>query len=209
MRRRVFGPTVLLTLCMATGPGFAAGYRIVEIDGVTYVSGVDIPPGSGESGRPHDYQALVLAAATRHGVDSRLVEAVIRAESGFDRVAESPKGAIGLMQLMPRTAAGLGVRDATDASANIEGGVRHLRYLLDRYAGDVSLAVAAYNAGERTVDFHRGVPPYLETQRYVERVLRWAGPPRAGSRVLYRVYDRDGTMIFGNIPPRPGRSSVR
>jgi len=209
MRRRVLGPTALLTLCLAAGPGLAAGYRIVEIDGITYVTGVDIRSGSRASGRPHDYEALAQAAAARHGVDSRLVEAVIRAESGFNRVAESPKGAIGLMQLMPRTAAGLGVCDATDASANIEGGVRHLRYLLDRYAGDVSLAVAAYNAGERAVDVHRGVPPYPETQRYVEHVLGWAGTPRADSRVLYRTYDRDGTLIFSNVPPRSGPSSLR
>ena len=105
-----------------------------------------------------------------------LIEAVVvRTESGFDPAAVSPKGAGGLMQLMPRTASALGVVDRFDPRENIRGGVRHLRYLLERYQGSVVLALAAYNAGEGAVDAHRGMPPYPETQQYVHRVLQRAG----------------------------------
>jgi soluble lytic murein transglycosylase-like protein len=142
----------------------------------------------------------------RHGVDPRLVESVIRAESAFNPTAVSRTGARGLMQLMPQTAAMLGVRDSFDPRQNIEGGVRHLRYLLDRYPGNVSLAVAAYNAGEGAVDSHRGIPPFAETQQYVQRVLggsavsysRTVGPlPKS----VYRYSGSDGTVTYSNLPP--------
>jgi soluble lytic murein transglycosylase-like protein len=92
-------------------------------------------------------------------VSAALVEAVVCTESGFDPTAVSPKGAGGLMQLMPKTASALGVLDRFDPRENIRGGVRHLRYLLERYQGSVILALAAYNAGEVAVDAHRGIPP--------------------------------------------------
>jgi soluble lytic murein transglycosylase-like protein len=110
------------------------------------------------------------------------------------------------MQLMPATASRLGVRDAFDAVANLDGGARHLRYLLDRYAGDVALALAAYNAGEAAVDLYGGVPPYPETRAYVRRVLDWAGRAREGTgtrSALYRYERPDGTLVYSNLPP-PG-----
>jgi soluble lytic murein transglycosylase-like protein len=110
-------------------------------------------------------------SAARHGVDPRLVEAVVRVESGGNPTAVSPKGARGLMQLMPARAAALGVRDAFDPAANLDGGVRHLRDLLARYRGNVRLALAAYNAGEDAVRLHGGVPPFPETREYVRKVL--------------------------------------
>jgi len=114
----------------------------------------------------------IRQVARQHGLSAALVESVIRAESAFNPRAQSPKGAQGLMQLMPGTAASLGVRDAFDPRQNIDGGVRHLRALIDRYLGNVPLAVAAYNAGAGAVDVHRGIPPYPETQQYVQKVLR-------------------------------------
>jgi soluble lytic murein transglycosylase-like protein len=119
------------------------------------------------------FDQLVLHAARRHNVDPRLVHAVITVESRYQPRARSPKGAMGLMQLMPGTARDLRVSDPYDPAANIEGGVRYLRQLLDRF--DLRLAVAAYNAGAATVERFGGVPPYAETRDYVSRVLRLAG----------------------------------
>ncbi|MBI4514713.1 MAG: lytic transglycosylase domain-containing protein [Deltaproteobacteria bacterium] len=119
------------------------------------------------------YDQVILDVAQRHGVDSALVKAVIRAESDFVPHAVSPKGAQGLMQLMPGTARRHNVWRVWEPKQNVEGGVRHLRWLLDRYAGNVRLAVAAYNAGEKAVDSYGGVPPYPETVQYLERVMRF------------------------------------
>ncbi len=118
-----------------------------------------------------DLRALAVDAARRHGLDPDLVLAVISVESGFRPQAVSPKGAQGLMQLMPRTAAELGVKDALDPADNLDGGARHLLFLLTLYDGDVARALAAYNAGVGAVARHRGVPPYRETRDYVKRVL--------------------------------------
>ncbi len=122
---------------------------------------------------PTVYDSLIREIAVRYNVEYALVKAVIKAESDFDRLAVSSKGALGLMQLMPQTAALHQVRDAFLPRDNIEGGVRHLRMLLDRYSGNLTLAVAAYNAGTQRVEDAGGVPPILETREYVERVLRY------------------------------------
>jgi hypothetical protein len=142
-------------------------------------------PTSGGARGP--YAVEIREAATRYGVDPDLVHSVIRVESDFNPWAVSRKGAQGLMQLMPRTAALLGVRDAFNPRQNIHGGVRHLRGLIDRYGGNLPLALAAYNAGEQAVDWHRGIPPYPETQEHIQRVLShyWTGFPGAIRRHLY------------------------
>lgn len=119
------------------------------------------------------YDEIIRAAAQRHRIDVALVKAVIRAESDFVPHAVSPKGALGLMQLMPATARMHNVERIMDPRQNVEGGAQHLRYLLDRYAGNVRLALAAYNAGEKAVEVHGGVPPYPETWDYLIRVLRY------------------------------------
>jgi hypothetical protein len=114
---------------------------------------------------------LVEQAARRHGLDPALVLAVVSVESGFRSDAVSPKGAQGLMQLMPRTAASLGVDDALDPEQNVDAGVRHLEALIRLYGGNLTRALAAYNAGQGAVARHGGVPPYRETRAYVRRVL--------------------------------------
>lgn len=120
---------------------------------------------------PIELDAIIAAAASRHGVDAALVKAVIHVESNFVATAVSPKGAQGLMQLMPATARRVGVIRAFDPAMNVEGGVKLLRLLLDRYGGDVTKTLAAYNAGEGAVARYGGVPPYPETRAYVQRVL--------------------------------------
>ena len=116
------------------------------------------------------YAAEIRAAASQHGVDEAVVRAIIHAESSFNPNARSRVGAQGLMQLMPPTARRFGVSDSYDPAQNIRGGVQYLAWLLKRYNGDLTLAAAGYNAGEGAVDRYKGVPPYSETRRYVERV---------------------------------------
>ncbi len=116
------------------------------------------------------YQDEIRAAAREHGVDEAVVRAIIHAESAFNPRALSRVGAQGLMQLMPATASRFGVSNAFDAAQNIRGGVRYLAWLLKRFNGNLTLAAAGYNAGEGAVDKYGGVPPYRETQRYVQRV---------------------------------------
>lgn len=125
----------------------------------------------------------VREAAARYGISENLVYAIIAVESEFDHRAVSRRGARGLMQLMPVTAGDLRVEDVFDPRENIEGGVRHLRRLMDRFDNDLPLVLAAYNAGERAVRRYRGVPPYRETREYIVRVMRRlerAADPSAG-----------------------------
>lgn len=115
--------------------------------------------------------SMISQISNKHGVDEKLVKAVIKQESGFNPKAKSHCGAMGLMQLMPGTAKTLGVKDAFNPVQNVDGGVRHLKWLLSKYHGNVILALAAYNAGSGAVDKYDGVPPYAETQNYVKSIL--------------------------------------
>jgi len=131
------------------------------------------PIGAITGQRRQAFNKIIHEAASRHGVDEALVKAVIRVESDFNARAVSPKGALGLMQLMPATARRHRVARALEPSDNIDGGVRHLNFLIRRYSGNLTLALAAYNAGEGAVDKYGGIPPYAETQGYVTRVLAY------------------------------------
>ena len=191
--------------------------RLVDEDGVVHLTNVPGDPryrglvsGSGTAARwlrlsaraPGRYALEIWEIARQYRVDPVLVEAVVATESGFDPAAASPKGAGGLMQLMPGTASTLGVVDRFDPRESIRGGVRHLRYLLERYQGSVALALAAYNAGEGAVDAHRGMPPYPETQQYVQRVLQRAGlaDSLASAEALYRYLGPDDVVTYSNLP---------
>jgi soluble lytic murein transglycosylase-like protein len=130
------------------------------------------------------YGAEITAAAQRNGIDPALLAGLVRQESNFDPTAGSPAGARGLTQLMPGTAAALGVTDMTDPQQSLEGGAKYLKQQLDAFGGDITKALAAYNAGPGAVQRYGGVPPYAETQNYVQKVQAFAaayrGTPAAG-----------------------------
>jgi soluble lytic murein transglycosylase len=146
-----------------------------------------------------ELEQAVIRAALQHHVQPALLLAVMKAESSFNPIAVSKAGAVGLMQLVPETAIRHGVRNLYDANDNITGGAKHLRYLLDRFHGNIRFALAAYNAGERNVDRYGQIPPYKETQDYVKKVL-----------VYYRSYKKDGWImpaVMTAAPLHAGRPS--
>ena len=217
-----------------TGPALAEIYYRIDENGVIRFTNAPTTP---------DYRVLqpgVLPAASRlttssidglieafgaeHGIDSALIRAVIWAESNFNHRAVSRKGAQGLMQLMPATIWRLSVGDAFDPHENIGAGVRYLRQLLDQFQGDLTLALAAYNAGENAVLRYKGVPPYQETREYVRKVLRHyrrtraeparsratsvasraaesPPPPPPPPPALYKAVEASGAIFYSNIPP--------
>ena len=231
---RGFGPRSLILLAVtaavtAATPAGAQVYKRTAQDGTTYFTNIQpnpsyqraaftpaAPTRARESQRPSladygIYSREIAEAAARYAVPERLIWAVIRVESGFDHRAVSRRGACGLMQLMPETAAILGVRNAFNPRENIHAGARHLRGLMERFRYDLPLAVAAYNAGEKPVVAFRGIPPYPETREYVARVLRLYGAPLAwelqGSGI-HQVVERDGTVVYTNVAPRRFSAAV-
>src|SRR5687768_13291019 len=151
------------------------------------------------------YEAAITEHARRQQVAADLVRAVIQVESAFNPVAVSSKGAMGLMQLMPATARELGVRNPFDPDQNIRGGVAYLRRLLDRYDGNVELALAAYNAGMGNVEKYGDVPPFKETKNYVKKVT--GATPPVPVNVIYKwmeLVDGKPVIKFSNKPPAEG-----
>jgi soluble lytic murein transglycosylase-like protein len=147
---------------------------VVKADSKTgrLIRSVVLEPKAQADSTDRNLARLIDNISAEQGVESHLVHSVIRAESNYDPTALSPKGAQGMMQLIPATARRFGVSNAFDPDENIRGGVRYLRFLLDYYQGDYVKTIAAYNAGEGAVDKYHGIPPYLETQKYVYRVAR-------------------------------------
>jgi hypothetical protein len=160
-----------------------------------------------------DYSSYVREAAAKYEIEPALIRAVIKTESNGDHRAVSPKGAMGLMQLMPQTASDMNVSNPFNPEENIEGGTRYLRYLLEKFNGDITLALAAYNAGPGTVEKYGKIPPISETIRYVKKVfaiyrgkhtvtLRDGGEPAAKNfnvpAVVYKIVLADGTVLYTN-----------
>jgi hypothetical protein len=198
----------LVVALLTLGGGYVLAHREVvpaTVALVQFAGDADAAEdGDPADARPGPTTAEILAhieeVSARHRVSPRLVAAIVAVESRFDPQAVSRRGAEGLMQLMPATAASLDVQDSFDLRENLDGGVRHLRVLLGRYHGDLVLALAAYNAGDRAVIVHRGVPPYPETRRYVLRVLRRYDPAAARAAAA-RMQASRGPVA--PVPPSP------
>jgi hypothetical protein len=187
------GSLVVSNVVPGTNPGLAS-YDVPGSEGIRATR--DATPEKSRS-----FDELIDRHASRNGVRTDLVRAVIQVESAFNPRAISNKGAMGLMQLMPATARQFGVRNALDPAENVRGGVAYLRQLLDRYDGDERLALAAYNAGPGAVDRHgQTVPPYRETRDYVSRVNNLASaaaasPARTSGRIFRVVEVIDGREV--------------
>jgi soluble lytic murein transglycosylase-like protein len=156
-----------------------------------------------DEGVPVSYVNIINSACGKHGVDPSLVHAIVKVESDFNPYAVSRKGAMGLMQLMPETASNMKVRNSFSPDENIEGGVKYLRYLLDRYEGNISLALAAYNSGETAVKKWGTIPPFKETQDYVRKIMQiynGTGKPFAPRYTIYVGTGADGTILFTDNP---------
>lgn len=158
-----------------------------------------------------DYSSYVIKAASKYEIEPELIHAVIKTESNGNQRAVSKKGAMGLMQLMPSTATDMDVNNPFNAEENIEGGAKYLRYLIERFNGDLTLALAAYNAGPKTVEKYGNVPPISETRQYVKKVFSlyngkksYAVSDLAGQEAtsapvkIYKVVLDDGTTLFTN-----------
>ena len=238
----MFALLLIAALLFPARPAGAAIYKYVEPDGTIHFTDT---PASGAVKVANDRRAEVRAAAAgrqpsgpvlshseiegiikskskKYQVDPSLVKAVIRAESGFNCSAVSRKGAMGLMQLMPSTAVSMGVYDPFDPEQNIEGGIRYLSDLLGRFGGNLTLALAAYNAGPKYIEKYGSIPPYRETGDYIRKILAsyrggaFCSPaagyrPRGGktsarrkerkTEIIYRIALRDGTVLYTNNPP--------
>ena len=162
--------------------------------------------------RSGDLRELVHRLSAEEGLDPKLVDSVVRVESGYNPGAVSHKGALGLMQLMPDTAQRLDVDDPFDPEQNVRGGVRELDRLIERYSGNLQLALAAYNAGEGAVERHRGIPPFEETRDYVARVMSlYTGESfrLSDGRLISPVrilHDAEGRAVITNTSGGDGRS---
>jgi hypothetical protein len=184
---------LFILLAMTPAPGHADFYKFEDEEGVVHFTNVPTDRRfkvfmrelkkdrklrtsfrlSALCRNPAEFDSIIQSLCSEYGVDRSLVKAVIHAESGYNPNAISPKGAQGLMQLMPKTAQGLKVSNSFDPKDNIRGGIKYLRFLLDTFKGDVTLTLAAYNAGLSRVSQYGGVPPYEETRNYISRVLNF------------------------------------
>jgi hypothetical protein len=226
--------TIAAVLCIPFQQASADIYQYTDKDGVIHFSNVGVVKGkkvtkvksesparslpesranNGVSRRrttasaPVAYSDAIYNSCERHGVDPALVHAIVKVESDFNPYALSSKGAMGLMQLMPQTAIDMNVRNTFNPHENIDGGVRYLRYLIDRYAGNLSLALAAYNAGETAVKKWGTIPPFMETQNYVQRVLKlyngtgtaFTSSPRY---TIFIGYGEDGALLLTDDPSK-------
>lgn len=219
---------VLIMMLILSSPVFADIFRYIDDEGVIcytdsprgkkadriYKDRAETAPARNtpfSNRHPSEYHNIIHAKASQYDLDPLLIKAVITTESNWDKRAVSRKGAMGLMQLMPATAADMNVRDPYDPEENIEGGTKYLRHLLERFNGDLTLALAAYNAGPKTVEKYGYIPPITETKQYVQKVLSLyrgqdillslpndTAKSRKKYEPIYKVVLDDGSLLFTN-----------
>jgi soluble lytic murein transglycosylase len=201
-------------------PALAFGgtvFKHTDEDGVTHYSDSPITEiqkteykrqSSYRNSYSNNYHVIVNRNASKYSMDASLIMAVIETESSFNSRAVSKRGAIGLMQLMPDTARRMGAKRPFEPEENIEAGTKYLKYLIERFNGDLNLALAAYNAGPKAVERYGDIPPYGETRRYVKKVVgtyskhkEAYGLTRSGSPI-YKIRLSDGTLLYSNTKPK-------
>ena len=183
-------------------------YKYVDEDGVIHLT--NIPKGDHYKKiisekvfhKQANYDQIIRSASLKYGIEPSLINALITVESNWDAAAVSKKGAIGLMQVMPGTAADMQIRNPYDPGQNIEAGTKYLRFLLDRFSGNLNLALAAYNAGPTTVEKSGGVPAIAETRKYIRKVLSMHNDRHTKPKTaIYTIKNDNGTILFTDNPP--------
>jgi len=183
---------------MMRSKGFMRTARIVATVVVTMGWTFSLCALSQDIGRK-TYDPVVRKVAQKYGVESDLIHAIIRAESNYNSLAVSEKGAMGLMQLMPATAEAYGVNDFYDPEENIEGGTKYLKDLIKLYEGKTNFVLAAYNAGQEAVKKYKGIPPYPETRNYISRIQSSYRKSTIRTRtIIYKFYDGNGNLVLTN-----------
>jgi soluble lytic murein transglycosylase-like protein len=183
---------------MMRSKGFMRTARIVATVVVTMGWTFSLCALSQDIGRK-TYDPVVRKVAQKYGVESDLIHAIIRAESNYNSLAVSEKGAMGLMQLMPATAEAYGVNDFYDPEENIEGGTKYLKDLIKLYDGKTNFVLAAYNAGQEAVKKYKGIPPYPETRNYISRIQSSYRKSTIRTRtIIYKFYDGNGNLVLTN-----------
>jgi soluble lytic murein transglycosylase-like protein len=210
--------TVLLIAWLSTGSLFAAlvvrqdknGHTVLTNtmdDAISKKSAINFLPYSYSAAIPTQYKEKIQTLTQKHDLREDLVIAVAKAESSFNPFAISPKGAVGLMQLMKGTAQQYGVFNRYNANENLEAGVKHLKYLYQKYKNNIPLTLAAYNAGEESVSKYNGIPPYPETRQYIRRVMSLMGlsytfsaTARAKTKIYKYTTSSGKTIITDTLP---------
>jgi soluble lytic murein transglycosylase len=214
MKKIIFTGIVTLFISTLIVISYADIYKYIDENGVTHYT--NIPPDREyeriiveptKSGR--DYEQIIKSKSKKYNIEPEMINAVITAESNWDSKAVSKKGAIGLMQLMPPTARDLQVKNPFDPEQNIEGGTKYLKQLLDRFNGNMQLALAAYNAGPSIVEKSKGMPSIAETKQFVRNVIYiYENASLEKPTKIYKVTLEDGTVLFTNVPPEHKQSTL-
>ena len=210
----IYVSIAVLFLFLYVPSAFADIYKYEDTNGVIHFT--NIPQGQGykkiiSEHKPHKkrgYDHIIRRNSEKYNIEPAIIKAVITAESNWNPEAVSHKGAIGLMQLMPSTAKDMQVSNPFDPEDNIEGGTKYLRHLLNRFNGDLDLALAAYNAGPAKVEKSGGIPAIGETNKFVRSVIEiYRGKSHKKQEKIYKVVYEDGTILYTNTPP-PGQHKL-
>jgi soluble lytic murein transglycosylase len=206
MTKIIFTSILIVFICTLSVTPYADIYKYIDKKGVAHYT--NIPPDGEYERIPVEpaksrryYDQIIKSKSKKYNIEPAMIKAVITAESNWDSKAVSKKGAIGLMQLMPPTARDMQVQNPFDPEQNIEGGTKYLKKLLDRFNGNIRLALAAYNAGPGKVEKSRGIPAITETNKFVKNVIEiYKGKSNNKPVRIYKVTYDDGTILYTNTP---------